>query len=196
VAKWNGSAWSELGSGQDSLKANNYIYTLHSDTQRNIYVAGAFRNSANKNYVAKWDGSGWSEVGGLNSLAANDDIQTITTDNAGSVYCAGYFTNVNNEYYVAKHTATPNTINKIENTNTLIAFPNPFTNQLNITDFITSTIPLHVKVWNALGQKVYEEHHSTANIKLQTADWQPGVYIILVQQTDASTQTIRTIKTH
>jgi hypothetical protein len=194
VAKWNGLSWSELGSGLDSLKANNYIFTLHNDAQGNIYVAGAFRNNANKNYVAKWDGNNWSEVGGLNSLTANDDILTIATDNTGSIYCAGYFTNANNEYYVAKHTTAPNAITKIEKTNTLTAFPNPFTNQLNITDFIKTTQPTHIEVWDALGQKIYEEHQPAANIHLQTANWHPGVYIILVQQIDASIQTIRTFK--
>ena len=103
VAKWNGTAWSELGSGSNGLNANSTIRSLCADLAGNIYAAGDFTNSAGKYYVAKWDGTKWSEMGsGSGALNANADIKSISTDKQGNVAAVGQFTNSSNEYYVAK----------------------------------------------------------------------------------------------
>ncbi len=63
VAKWDGTRWSELGSGNNGIHAIFYILTLCTDREGNVYAAGYFPNAAGYYYVAKWDGSGWSELG-------------------------------------------------------------------------------------------------------------------------------------
>ena len=62
VAKWNGSAWSELG-GTNSSPFNFVIFSITTDVNGNVYAAGG-TNSNNYFYVAKWNGTGWSELGG------------------------------------------------------------------------------------------------------------------------------------
>ncbi|MEO8768803.1 MAG: hypothetical protein ABI402_01920 [Ferruginibacter sp.] len=107
VAKWDGNAWTELGSGAAALNGNNSIYDLAIDHTGYIYAAGAFTNAAGKHYVARWNGTGWSELGtGITSLNANDDIIKITTDAAGNVYAGGRFTNASGKKYVAKWNGT------------------------------------------------------------------------------------------
>src|SRR5690349_7846424 len=72
VAKWNGTAWSELGTGSNGLHANNTILSLALDQSGNVYAAGGFTNSSGKYYVAKWNGNTWSEVGtGFGQLNPN-----------------------------------------------------------------------------------------------------------------------------
>jgi hypothetical protein len=95
VAKWDGTRWSELGSGNNGLHAIFYILTLCTDREGNIYAAGYFPNEAGYFYVAKWDGSGWSELGtGDNSLKADGMINSICSDSAGNIYAAGDFSDL------------------------------------------------------------------------------------------------------
>lgn len=107
VAKWNGTTWSQLGTGTAALNANSTINTIATDTSGNVYAAGEFYNVGADHlnrYVAKWDGNSWQELGsGSNVLAANDNIQSVATDHAGNVYAAGNFKDESyTYYYVAK----------------------------------------------------------------------------------------------
>ncbi|HEX7905106.1 MAG TPA: T9SS type A sorting domain-containing protein [Chitinophagaceae bacterium] len=102
VAKWNGTSWSELGSGANALNANGVIYSLTTDPAGNIYAAGSFNNTVGKKYVAKWNGTTWSELGGLGALSANGFIWSVASDASGNIYAGGGFTNANNKSYVAK----------------------------------------------------------------------------------------------
>ena len=64
MAKWNGSAWSALGSGVD-----NSVHAL-AMSGSDLYVGGDFSaaGGSSANRVAKWNGSAWSALGaGLNS---------------------------------------------------------------------------------------------------------------------------------
>ncbi|MFT3679528.1 MAG: hypothetical protein QM791_04605 [Ferruginibacter sp.] len=102
VAKWDGTAWSELG-GPSALKADDYINAITSDKSGNIYAAGLFKNAAGKRYVAKWDGTVWNELGSdSNALNANNNISSVDADTAGNVYVTGSFRSASNKFYVAK----------------------------------------------------------------------------------------------
>ncbi len=93
VVKWDGSKWSELGSGNTDLNANSTISTLTIDKQGNIYAAGIFTNGTGNAYIAKWNGLFWAELGndvGTGSLPATYDILSIATDSSGNVYAGGY----------------------------------------------------------------------------------------------------------
>ena len=89
VAKWDGSAWSALGSGM-----NSHVYALAVDGSGSVYAGGTFTSAgtcdsaAGCNYVAKWDGSTWSALGS----GMNDGVYALAVDGSGSVYAGGYFT--------------------------------------------------------------------------------------------------------
>jgi hypothetical protein len=105
VARWNGTAWAELG-GQGALGATAPIQAVVTDAGGNLYAAGWFTNSSGKCYVARWNGTAWSELGGLNALGANDGIETLHMDAAGNLYAAGRFTNAAGYRYVARWNGT------------------------------------------------------------------------------------------
>jgi Rax2 C-terminal beta propeller domain/Bacterial Ig domain len=67
ITKWNGSAWSALGSGMDST----VLALTVSGTD--LYVGGTFNTvrGVSASRIAKWDGSSWSALGsGLSGMSS------------------------------------------------------------------------------------------------------------------------------
>ncbi len=80
VAKWNGSAWSALGSGMN----NGAVFALACDASGNLYAGGKFQNAGDvsANNVARWGGSEWSALG--SGMATR--INALCTDGSGNLY--------------------------------------------------------------------------------------------------------------
>ena len=110
ILKWNGTTWSLLGSGKNSLNANNFINSIATDRFGNVYAAGLFTNSNGQYYIAKWDGTSWKQMGaGFNPGAysnSNPYTVTVITDDAQNVYAAGPFLKSGNINYVARWDGT------------------------------------------------------------------------------------------
>ncbi len=92
IAKWNGSAWSPVGSG-----VNNYVYnlTVHDDGfGPALYAGGQFTTAGGQaaNRIAKWDGASWSRLGsGVDNTAG---AMAAFDDGSGygpALYTGGYF---------------------------------------------------------------------------------------------------------
>lgn len=84
IAKWNGSAWSALGSGLNGSANGGCI-----GADGALYVVGAFTTAGGSaaNRVAKWNGSAWSALGsGLSGTG-----YTVLIGPAGGVYIGGQF---------------------------------------------------------------------------------------------------------
>lgn len=85
VARWNGSAWSALGSG---LKGppNSLPVAALTVLGSDLYATGNFTNAGGLTArVAKWNGTSWSSLGAINGNG------TRAAASAGSVYIAGDF---------------------------------------------------------------------------------------------------------
>ncbi len=91
IAKWNGSAWSPVGFGLDSV-----VYDLVFDNAGNLYVGGFFTGYYTDNtftstnpvqHIAKWNGSAWDEVG----FGVSDVVSALALGPDGKIYAAGFF---------------------------------------------------------------------------------------------------------
>ncbi|MDQ6694887.1 MAG: hypothetical protein M3014_10805, partial [Chloroflexota bacterium] len=84
IARWNGNAWSALGSG-----ANSTVYTL-TIIGNDVYAGGLFTiaGGVTVNHVAKWNGSTWSALG----AGTDDRVYAIAVNNNGDIYVGGDFT--------------------------------------------------------------------------------------------------------
>ena len=87
-AKWNGSAWSALGTpGLDGGGGND----ICADPSGNIYTLGSITSASGNtvNSIAKWNGLRWFPLGsGLNSYNG----LAVCSDNVGNIYATGIFT--------------------------------------------------------------------------------------------------------
>ena len=91
IARWDGSAWSALGSGMgsDSPMSIAYVSALAVDGAGNLYAGGEFATAGGvaANRIAKWDGSAWSSLGS----GIDGGVQALAFDGAGNLYAGGGF---------------------------------------------------------------------------------------------------------
>jgi len=95
IAKWDGSSWSELGSGiVHPLRAQTVFDDGNGPA---LYASGAFFQSSNGDHtsrVSRWDGSSWSTVGGPVYGAWKNDVNALHGFDDGSgpaLYAGGSF---------------------------------------------------------------------------------------------------------
>ncbi|MBU4224407.1 MAG: hypothetical protein KKC71_01120 [Chloroflexi bacterium] len=87
IAKWDGTAWSALGSGMNG----GDVYALAVDDSGNLYAGGSFNSAGGvtAKHVAKWDGTSWSA---LDSGVSGGDVYALAVDDSGNLYVGGSFT--------------------------------------------------------------------------------------------------------
>jgi len=83
IAKWNGSNWSALGSGMNSV-----VRTL-AVSGSDLYAGGRFTTAGGGqvNFIARWNGSNWSALGS----GMNDEVRALAVS-GNNVYAGGVFT--------------------------------------------------------------------------------------------------------
>lgn len=90
IARWDGSAWSSLGSG---VGANGTVRTVLELPQGDLLVGGWFSSAGGTAAVclARWNGNSWASVAG----GANAEVHSLALHGI-DVYCSGVFTIVGN----------------------------------------------------------------------------------------------------
>jgi hypothetical protein len=94
VAKWDGSSWTNLGTGVPGAIYTQEFYNGE------LYAGGIFDSvSGSAGNIAKWNGSTWSGVGG----GLNNSVHSLCVYN-GELYAGGYFTiaGLDSAYHIAK----------------------------------------------------------------------------------------------
>ena len=96
IAKWNGTAWSALGTG---IRRNSALFSsilsVKADSNGNIFVVGSFNlaGSVTTNGIARWNGTAWSALGSGTS-SVNSGINDMQIDSNNNVYVGGSFTTI------------------------------------------------------------------------------------------------------
>ncbi|SFQ50304.1 T9SS type A sorting domain-containing protein [Hymenobacter arizonensis] len=93
VARWNGTAWSSLGSGTAN-GVNGYINALVVAGNGDVYAGGRFTQAggAAANSIARWNGTAWSSLGSGAANGVNGNARTLVLAGSGDVYAGGGFT--------------------------------------------------------------------------------------------------------
>lgn len=88
VARWNGSAWSALGSGM-SQGTYDGVLALALDRQGDLVASGTFTAAGGipANNIAKWNGTAWSSLG--SGPAAVTSITALQTLPGGDLLAGG-----------------------------------------------------------------------------------------------------------
>ena len=88
VAKWNGTAWSSLGTGVSGV--NGIVYALAVANNGDVYAGGLFTQAGGTaaTNVARWNGTAWSPLG----PGTGNYVVSLAVAGNGDVYAGGYFT--------------------------------------------------------------------------------------------------------
>jgi len=88
IAKWNGSSWSQLGSGMGDGQV--YALAVHAGA---LHAGGSFTvaGGVTAGKVAKWDGSNWTSLGSGGANGVNDVVYALCSYN-NSLFVGGGFT--------------------------------------------------------------------------------------------------------
>ena len=87
IARWNGSAWSAVGSGLTGI-----VMALATNGP-DIYAGGRFTTAAaGITKIARWNGSSWAALGGGIGSTTNDFVDAIAVQGS-EIYAGGRFTN-------------------------------------------------------------------------------------------------------
>jgi trimeric autotransporter adhesin len=94
IAKWDGQAWSALGSGLNGEPAELAIFDDGSGAGPGLYATGHFTYAGGvpANNIAKWDGQAWSNLG--TGLSATGGSFAVWDDQSGAgpaLYVSGLF---------------------------------------------------------------------------------------------------------
>jgi hypothetical protein len=165
IAKWDGSAWSALGTGCDAQ-----INTI-AISGANIYVGGIFSSAGSvpyTSYIAKWDGSAWSAMG----RGAGNTVRDIEPSGS-DLYVVGGFTAVKDSAgtdvpytaYIAKWDGsawsavgrgTSGSISTIKISGTDLYIGGDFTNAIdsagNTVLYTTKLAKWNGTTWSAIGR--------------------------------------------
>jgi hypothetical protein len=91
VARWDGNAWSALGSGTNGPPSWVCVQSLACDDSGNVYAGGSFDSAGGikTNHIARWDGKAWSALGN----GTDNKVTALAVDHSGYVYAGGEFNN-------------------------------------------------------------------------------------------------------
>lgn len=73
------------------------------------------------------------------------------------------------------------------------AYPNPFTNEILLLNNSMNTAIMNVKVYDVLGQQILVDRFYGNQMRIQTADWSNGVYMVHMTQAGKS-RVLRLVK--
>ncbi len=108
IARWNGSAWSDVGGGV--VGSGNFAVTALAAIGGDVYAAGSFiqAGGVDVNRVAKWNGIFWSALGqGIGRSFGTPSVTSLTAS-GNDLFVGGNFEGAGGKpaYYIAQWNET------------------------------------------------------------------------------------------
>jgi hypothetical protein len=95
VARWDGFAWSPLGSGMSGYGTYTAVRALTVSAGGTLYAGGLFSSAGGlpANLIARWNSSSWSRLGsGISGNSFNGAAVSCLAVTDSSLFAGGYFT--------------------------------------------------------------------------------------------------------
>lgn len=182
VYKWNGSSWNEM--------PNSSAIRIDVDKNGLPWIINT------RNEVLRFTGTEWEQ---MSAIAAQD----ISCDGLGNTYITSLTDSIHkwnctvvDEVEVDTTTveSIPFIATSIPSTERIEAFPNPFTNQINLRLDQASDESMQVTIFDQTGQIRYNYEGSPSNQTIMTNDsWPIGIYWMQVRQ-KTNMKTLKLIK--
>lgn len=208
VAQWAVSA----GNSSDDISGNVCV-----DATGNVYIAGTFKsntlsfgsttltnfspNTYYDAYFAKYNSSGTPLTAVKIGNNRDDIAHDIAVDQSGNIFLVGAYSSstisfgsitlgnsslVYNDAFVAKYGASTTNLNETNRTDNISVFPNPTSNSITINSHLNSK----VKIFNSLGEVVYDNVINSNNYIIEMTGYSNGIYFLQID--DANIKIIKT----
>jgi hypothetical protein len=187
--------------GGNSMGAGGEDVILYDSTglkDRNLTGA---QNAPNVDASQDWTQSSNTVTSGVRTIVATRDLDTndsndyvfTTTNNSALPLLWAYGSGTNLAYHASRGaTASTLSTQTIALTPEFNIYPNPVTNELSV-EFPSAVTQATISVYSVLGTLVYSSTMDQWNSKINTSEWNTGVYLMNINAANFS-QTKRIIK--
>jgi hypothetical protein len=187
--------------GGNSMGAGGEDVILYDSTglkDRNLTGA---QNAPNVDASQDWTQSSNTVTSGVRTIVATRDLDTndsndyvfTTTNNSALPLLWAYGSGTNLAYHASRGaTASTLSTETIALTPEFNIYPNPVTNELSV-EFPSAVTQATISVYSVLGTLVYSSTMDQWNSKINTSEWNTGVYLMNINAANFS-QTKRIIK--
>jgi hypothetical protein len=187
--------------GGNSMGAGGEDVILYDSTglkDRNLTGA---QNAPNVDASQDWTQSSNTVTSGVRTIVATRDLDTNdsndyvfpTTNNSALPLLWAYGSGTNLAYHASRGaTASTLSTETIALTPEFNIYPNPVTNELSV-EFPSAVTQATISVYSVLGTLVYSSTMDQWNSKINTSEWNTGVYLMNINAANFS-QTKRIIK--
>jgi hypothetical protein len=159
------------------------------------------QNAPNVDASQDWTQSSNTVTSGVRTIVATRDLDTNdsndyvfpTTNNSALPLLWAYGSGTNLAYHASRGaTASTLSTETIALTPEFNIYPNPVTNELSV-EFPSAVTQATISVYSVLGTLVYSSTMDQWNSKINTSEWNTGVYLMNINAANFS-QTKRIIK--
>jgi hypothetical protein len=176
LVKWDGNSWSTIA-GVTTINNNIGIDALF-PFNNNLIIGGGFDSIGGvaANNIAMWNGTSFSEFGGGLSGGFEPQANIFYTFN-GYLYAGGNFTLAGSDSAnsIAEYTCATDGIHEVS-TSYVHVYPNPTTGMINIS-IDNAEAGSSVKIYDLLGQKVFQSNISSDNTSINLSGHAAGSYL-------------------
>ncbi|MDF2455105.1 MAG: hypothetical protein K0R51_1098 [Cytophagaceae bacterium] len=186
VAKWDGSAWSAVG----TMYTSQYILSLASDLSGNVYASGLFRDVLGNYSVMKWDGATWSQLGEPGDPLLHSGLFALATDQENNVFVVVGYHDASQRNVIAKYTNTVTSSTHATASRSLSVFPNP---SKDVFSLILSEEG-KVSLYNSVGKLIHDHQGTKGVYKIDLSAFPQGVYTLVFNGQGALYTPVKLVK--